>query len=382
MASKASKASTTVNPLQEDINELKRQANELDDLTPGLIELTSVADTKIAATDTLEKQGQLAIEKIDKISSIISPTVVNENYTYINNDKIQMGSRIVYKRGMNTILVRKTTDVEPDFFFIFKSEDDQKTIETQRSLNPQTNYSIELFKNLNDFLFDTQKSITTTIGETINNPYSISKNDFFDIDMLAILGRAINSIKGIIPQLEPITSSTSAPPQPNNINKLEKAVQLFNSFIPKRYINASSHFVKRPQYEDVVLAMWSKINTLNSTSAKTEPQRNLIRTLLQMLLSVIQTWKTKHPGEPMTLQMSRDKTAIGFLIPDGEWSSVTEYIRGLEQYSDLMNIIQNERKCFKGTCSLMGGRKSRKTRKPRKSRRTRRPKRRTKRSRK
>lgn len=216
--------------------------------------------------------------------------------------------------------------------------------------------------------------------------------------MLAILGVAINSITSIIPQLEPIpptTSATSAPPQPNNMSKLEKAVNIFNSFIP---IRSSNHFVKRAQYEDVVLAMWNKIYDLNRSPSKTEAQTNLIGTILLLLLSVIRTWKNNHSIEPMTLKIKRDeegnKTAVDFVIPNGQWETIYNYGQYLSRDNKkLICDIDNERTAstnssgFSQFCSGWlknlkrgyGGRKSRKARRTRKSRR---PKRRTRRAKK
>lgn len=150
-----------------------------------------------------------------------------------------------------------------------------------------------------------------------------------------------------------------------------------------------SYFVKRAQYERVVVAMWNKIYELNKSPSKTEAQTNLIRTLLLMLLSVIHAWKNKHTKEPMTLAMSKeigDKTAVDFLIPDGQWRPVTESITGLDEYSELISNIDCERTKQKypnspllQRCSLFlkgltnGGRKSRKL-KSRKSRKNKRRK--------
>lgn len=130
----ASKIGSTVNPLVQIIDELKRQANELNDMTPSLSELGSDTDTVIALRDNLIAQGNLAVTKITTISSTISPTVVNTNYTYTNNNGENIGSRIEYKRGMNTILVGKNIVVNPDFFLYLNQKIINKLLKHRENL--------------------------------------------------------------------------------------------------------------------------------------------------------------------------------------------------------------------------------------------------------
>lgn len=264
---------------------------------------------------------------------------------------------------------------------------------------PKNEYSKTLITAFNKLL---QKKRSANSNTNIDKPSKIYDNEFNDFIMSVMSDVTIDTIISTLKQISlssPLPTQTVSAPTPssndldivdssqiNIMDKLQKSISRFNQFIQMNTSQSKySYIVKRPQYEDVVLAMWNKIYSLNITSAKTEVQTNLIGTLLSMLLSVIQTWAIKHTGEPMTLAMSKeigDKTAVDFLIPDGQWTPVTNSITGLEQYVDLMKNITNERKCFKGSCSIMGGRKSRKARKVRRTRKSRKAKRRTRRTRK
>lgn len=261
---------------------------------------------------------------------------------------------------------------------------------------PKNQNSKTLITEFNKLL-ETKRTETThrdTLGKNIYNPYTIADTDFTEFFVLVM---STVTIETIISSLEQINLDSPVPtqtritlpppskndldvveaPQTNIMDKLQKAISRFNQFI-----QITPNNVKRPQYEAIVKDMWSKIFTLNSSRDKANnTQTNLIRTLLQMLLSVIQTWKNKHPGEPMTLPL---KDSCEPIIPTKQWQDVTVNDKGIRSGLTPENItLIGEITTERSSCSLMGGRKSRKTRKPRKSRRTkRRPKRRTRRSRK
>ena len=280
---------------------------------------------------------------------------------------------------------------------------------SQAPRRPKNEYSKILITKFNKLLQGKRNANQNT---TIDKPSKIYENEFNDCIMSVMSDVTIETIISTLQQINlssPLPTQTPAPdppppskndldvveaPQPNIMDKLKKSIIRFNQFI-QMSLSTRTYIVNRSQYEAVVEAMWNKIYSLNSTSAKTEAQTNLIRTLLLMLLSVIHAWKNKHTKEPMTLAMSKeigDKTAVDFLIPDGQWRPVTESITGLDKYSELISNIDCERTKQKypdspllQTCSLFfkglkkGGRKTRKQRKSRKSRKSRRPKRRTKR---
>lgn len=266
---------------------------------------------------------------------------------------------------------------------------------------PKNEYSKTLITAFNKLL-QKKRSANSKINHL--NTTIIYDNEFNDFIMSVMSDVTIDTIISTLKQIDlnsplptPSASPSASPPSSNDLDivdssqinimdKLQKSISRFNQFIQMSLSQSKySYIVKRDQYEAVVLAMWNKIYELNRLPSKTEPQLNLIRTLLSMLLSVIQTWAIKHTGEPMTLAMSKeigDKTPVSFLIEDKQWTPVTNSITGLEQYVDLMKNITNERKCFKGSCSIMGGRKSRKARKVRRTRKSRKAKRRTRRTRK
>ena len=224
---------------------------------------------------------------------------------------------------------------------------------------PKNEYSKILITKFNKLL---QGKSNANQNTTIDKPSKIYENEFNDCIMSVMSDVTIETIISTLQGVNlnsPLPTQTPAPPppstndlvvedfQPNIMDKLQKSIIRFNQFIQ---MNTSkgilSYFVKRAQYERVVVAMWNKIYELNKSPSKTEAQNNLIRTILLMLLSVIHAWKNKHTKEPMTLAMSKeigDKTAVDFLIPDGQWRPVTESITGLDKYSELISNIDCER---------------------------------------
>jgi len=287
------------------------------------------------------------------------------------------------------------------------------------SKNPRESkneYSKILITKFNKLLQDKRINKKST---TIDKPSTIYDDEFNDCIMSVMSDVTIETIISTLQGVNlnsPLPTQTPPPPppppskndldveapQPNIMDKLQKSIIRFNQFIQMSLSTRTfTYIVNRAQYEAVVEAMWDKIYELNKSPSKTEDQLKLIGTLLSMLLSVIQTWKNKHTGEPMTLKIKRDeegnKTAVDFLIPDGQWRPVTESITGLDKYSELISNIDCERTKQKypnspllQRCSLFlkgltnGGRKSRKlkSRKARRTRKSRRTKRRTRRAKK
>ena len=288
---------------------------------------------------------------------------------------------------------------------------------SQAPRRPKNEYSKILITKFNKLLQGKRNANQNT---TIDKPSKIYENEFNDCIMSVMSDVTIETIISTLQQINlssPLPTQTPAPdppppskndldvveaPQPNIMDKLKKSIIRFNQFIQMSLSTRTfTYIVNRAQYEAVVEAMWDKIYELNKSPSKTEDQLKLIGTLLSMLLSVIQTWKNKHTGEPMTLKIKRDeegnKTAVDFLIPDGQWRPVTESITGLDKYSELISNIDCERTKQKypnspllQRCSLFlkgltnGGRKSRKlkSRKARRTRKSRRTKRRTRRAKK
>lgn len=288
------------------------------------------------------------------------------------------------------------------FYFKFKTKEVENIMKghfipmSEIPRRPKNQNSKTLITEFNKLLENKRTETTRrdTLGKNIENPYTIADNDFTEFFVLVMSTVTIETIISTLKKINldsPVPTPTQTPlpppskndldvveaPQTNIMDKLQKSISRFNQFI-----QIAPNNVKRPQYEAVVKDMWSKIYTLNSTRDKANStQTNLIIELLKMLLSVIQTWKTKHPGEPMTLPLEESCEPI---IPTEQWQGVTVNDKSIRSGLTPENItLIGEIKTERSSCLIAGGKKSRKSRKQRKSKRTkRRPKRKTRRARK
>ena len=368
-----------------------------------------VAETQITGTTSeisgIQKEGtNLKAQNRENIKAYKQELKTDEDLTPpFKTDNVTSDGLTVFRFG------------KPDgilFFFTIPKESENIMIGhftpmSEVPRRPKNEYSKTLITAFNKLL---QRKRIANPNTTIDKPSKIYDNEFNDCIISVMSDVTIDTIITTLQQIKlnsplPTTPSASASasapssndldvveaPQTNIMDKLQKAITRFNQFIQMSLSTSTvSYIVKREQYEAVVLAMWQKIYELNSSSSKTEAQNNLIRTLLLMLLNVIQTWASKHPREPMTLKITKNKEGNNipgdFLIPDGQWRPVTESIKGLDAYTALMTNIKKERSDIKhppGSIGNMfskwtkgiGGRKTRKA-KRRKTRRSRKAKRR------